>query len=105
MLHSVATSGRNRRYTKTRNNEIICHATGGINLTGLSLRSFAALRLGEKLTKADMDENSVAKEIVDSARYNRQSIPTVYENIRIDTDSGRIWWSKTSSSLRSIPSS
>jgi GxxExxY protein len=82
---------------------------------GLSLRSFASLRLGEKLTKADMDENAVAKEIVDAAFrihttlgpgllesvYNavlahelgrrglrtlqQQSIPVVYENIRIDT--------------------
>jgi hypothetical protein len=77
--------------------------------------SLLLYRLGEKLTKADMDENAVAKEIVDSAFrihttlgpgllesvYNavlahelgrrglrtlqQQSIPVVYENIRIDT--------------------
>jgi GxxExxY protein len=79
-----------------------------------SLRSFASLRLGEKLKKADMDENAIAKEIVDAAFrihttlgpgllesvYNavlahelgrrglrtsqQQSIPVVYENFRID---------------------
>ena len=79
-----------------------------------SLRSFASLRLGEKLKKADMDENAIAKEIVDAAFrihttlgpgllesvYNavlahelgrrglrtsqQQSIPAVYENFRID---------------------
>jgi GxxExxY protein len=76
-----------------------------------SLRSFASLRLGEKLKKEDMEE---AKEIVDAAFrihttlgpgllesvYNavlahelgrrglrtsqQQSIPVVYENFRID---------------------
>jgi GxxExxY protein len=80
-----------------------------------SLRSFASLRLGEKLKKADLDENAIAKEIVDAAFrihttlgpgllefvYNavlalelgrrglhtsqQQSIPVVYENFRIDT--------------------
>jgi GxxExxY protein len=95
--------------------KIICQATGGINQAAPSLRSFAPLRLGEKLMKADMDENAIAKEIVDAAFrihttlgpgllesvYNavlalelgrrglrtsqQQSIPVIYENIRIDT--------------------
>ena len=31
------------------------------------MRFFAPLRLGENLTKANMDENAIAKEIVDAA--------------------------------------
>ena len=95
-------------------NPLVRFDEGRVGRTSVS-PSLLLYRLGEKLMKADLDENAIAKEIVDAAFrihttlgpgllesvYNavlalelgrrglrtsqRQSIPVVYENFRIDT--------------------